>query len=78
MRPRSGPAPRAPRRNTSYLDHALATLREQGYPVRDADAARLSVYQHSHLNVHGHYSFLLPDLAGGLRPLRNPDEAPHE
>ena len=29
--------------NTIYLDHALATLREQGYPVRDADAARLSV-----------------------------------
>jgi hypothetical protein len=23
------------------------------------------------------YSFVLPDLAGGRRPLRNPDEAPH-
>jgi hypothetical protein len=63
--------------NTIYLDHALSTLREQGYPVRDVDAARLSVYQHAHLNVHGHYSFVLPDLAGGRRPLRKPDEAPH-
>jgi hypothetical protein len=62
--------------NTIYLDHALDPLREQGYPVRDADAARLSVYQHAHLNVHGHYSFVLPDLAGGRRPLRNPDEVP--
>ncbi len=40
-------------------------------------ALRLSVYQHAHLNVHGHYSFVLPDLAGGRRPLRNPDVAPH-
>lgn len=63
--------------NTIYLDHALAALRKQGYPVRDVDAARLSVYQHAHLNVHGHYSFVLPDLAGGRRPLRNPDVAPH-
>jgi hypothetical protein len=59
--------------NTIYLDHALAVLREQGRPVREADAARLSVYQHAHLNVHGHYSFVLPDLAGGRRPLRNPN-----
>ncbi|WP_405432838.1 Tn3 family transposase [Micromonospora sp. NBC_00617] len=60
--------------NTLYLDHALDTLRTQGYPVRDVDAARLSVYQHAHLNVHGHYSFVLPDLAGGRRPLRNPGQ----
>jgi len=26
-----------------------------------------------HLNVHGRYSFQLPDLAGARRPLRNPD-----
>jgi TnpA family transposase len=59
--------------NTLYLDHALATLRAQGYPVLDADAARLSVYQWRHINVHGHYSFALPDLGGGRRPLRDPD-----
>jgi len=27
-----------------------------------------------HLNVHGHYSFRLPDLAGTRRPLRDPDD----
>jgi len=27
-----------------------------------------------HLNVHGRYSFQLPDLAGAPRPLRNPDK----
>ncbi|WP_347670589.1 DUF4158 domain-containing protein [Micromonospora sp. B11E3] len=55
-----------------YLDRAVTTLRAQGHPVRDVDAA----YQYAHLNVHGHYSFVLPDLAGGHRPLRNPDQAP--
>ncbi|WP_204036608.1 Tn3 family transposase [Micromonospora qiuiae] len=59
--------------NTIYLDHALDTLRAQGYPVTDADAARLSAYQARHINVHGHYSFTLPELAGGRRPLRDPD-----
>jgi hypothetical protein len=49
------------------LDHALDTLRAQDYPVRHVDAARLSVYQYAHINVHGHYSFVLPDLAGGRR-----------
>jgi hypothetical protein len=41
--------------------------------VRDADVARLSPFGHRHLNVHGNYSFLLPDLPGGLRELRDPD-----
>ena len=49
----------------------MDTLRSQGYPVRDADAARLSVYQSAHLNVHRRYSFVLPDLGGGRRPLRS-------
>jgi hypothetical protein len=59
--------------NTLYLDHALDVLRGQGYPVLDADAARLSAYQYRHINVHGHYSFALPDLGGARRPLRAPD-----
>jgi TnpA family transposase len=63
--------------NTLYLDHTLGTLRAEGYPVLDADAARLSAYQHRHINVHGHYSFALPDLGGHRRPLRDPD-APDE
>jgi hypothetical protein len=31
-----------------------------------------------YLNVHGKYSFLLPELAGGRRALRDPDADPHE
>ena len=63
--------------NTLYLDRALSALRAQGYPVTDAGAARLSAYQYRHINVHGHYSFALPDLGGNHRPLRDPD-APGE
>ena len=48
--------------NTLYLDHALSVLRGQGYPVLDTDAARLSAYLAAHINVHGHYSFALPEL----------------
>jgi hypothetical protein len=59
--------------NTLYLDQALDVLRGQSYPVLASEAARLSAYQHKHINVHGHYSFALPDLAGGRRPLRDPD-----
>jgi TnpA family transposase len=42
--------------NTLYLDHALSTLRAQGYPVLDADAALLPACQYRLINVHGHYS----------------------
>ncbi|MDM4719153.1 transposase [Micromonospora sp. WMMA1363] len=60
--------------NTVYLDAALAQLRADGYPVLDADVPRLSPYVSAHINVHGHYSFHLPDLGGQRRrPLRNPD-----
>ncbi len=38
----------------------------------DQDVARLSPYMRRHLNVHGHYSFQLPQLAG-RRALRDPD-----
>ena len=36
----------------------------------DEDIARLSAYMRKHINVHGHYSFRLPDLGGTGRPLR--------
>lgn len=49
--------------NTVYL----------GYPVLDDDVARLSAYPRKHINVHGHYSFRLPELGGAWRPLRDPD-----
>jgi hypothetical protein len=44
----------------------------------DADVARLSPLVRRHLNVHGRSSFALPDLPGGLRPLRDPDQPDHE
>ncbi|QNE15145.1 Tn3 family transposase [Pseudarthrobacter sp. NBSH8] len=50
-------------------------MRATGYPVLDADVARLSPYMRKHINVHGHYSFLLPELLDGRRPLRDPDAA---
>lgn len=37
------------------------------------DVARLSPFVTRHLNVLGHYSFRLPGLGGGQRPLRDPD-----
>ncbi|MEV7626438.1 Tn3 family transposase [Actinoplanes sp. NPDC089786] len=60
--------------NTAFLDRALGELRGQGYPVLDADVARLSAYTRRRINVHGHYSFRLPDLGGSWRPLRDPDQ----
>ncbi|GAA4881913.1 hypothetical protein GCM10023222_44650 [Saccharopolyspora cebuensis] len=40
--------------------------------MRDEDAARLSPFVRHHINMLGRYSFLTPELAGGLRPLRDP------
>ena len=57
--------------NTVYLDAALARL-------RDEDVVRLSPYVRRHLNVHGHYSFQLPDLVGTRRALRDPDTSDDE
>ncbi|MCW2876173.1 MAG: putative HTH-type transcriptional regulator yobV [Sphaerisporangium sp.] len=59
--------------NTVYLDAALDQLRAQGYPVLEDDVVRLSPFMRKHINVHGHYSFQLPDLRGGHRELCAPD-----
>jgi TnpA family transposase len=64
--------------NTRYLDAALAQLRAASYPVRNEDVARLSPFIRQHVNMHGRYSFYLPDLAGGLRALRDPDSTDDE
>jgi len=56
---------------TRYQGAALRQLRAAGYPVLDEDVARLSPFVRKHLNVHGRYSFALPDLGGGLRELRD-------
>ncbi|WP_279433396.1 Tn3 family transposase [Micromonospora sp. KC606] len=64
--------------NTVYLDTAIKQLRATGYPILDADVARLSPYLRKHINVHGHYSFQLPELGEGRRTLRDPDAGDEE
>lgn len=59
--------------NSVYLDLALAQLRQDGYPVREEDVARLHLYWYAHINVHGHYTFRPPTWATRHRPLRDPD-----
>ncbi len=59
--------------NTRYMDAAVTQLRAEGFDVRDEDVARLSPFVRHHINMHGRYSFQLPDLPGGLRPLRDPE-----
>lgn len=59
--------------NTRYMDAAVNQLRADGFDVRDEDVARLSPFVRHHINMLGRYSFQLPDLPGGLRPLRDPD-----
>jgi TnpA family transposase len=63
--------------NTFYMNAALERLHALGHPVVAADVARLSPFVRRHLNVHGKYSFALPELHGGLRELRDP-EAPDD
>ena len=59
--------------NTRYMDAAVNQLRADGFDVRDEDVARLSPFVRHHINMLGRYSFQLPELPGGLRPLRDPD-----
>src|SRR5260370_23186937 len=45
-----------------------------GHEVREENVARLHPYMYAHINVHGHYAFQPPNLAGiGSRRVRNPD-----
>lgn len=64
--------------NTRYMDAAVNQLRTEGFHVRDEDVARLSPFVRHHINMLGRYSFQLPDLPGGLRPLRDPDASDEE
>lgn len=67
---------------TSYMDLALLRLRE--YPdrheIREEDVVRLSPLGHNHVNFLGRYHFGLPDEleGGGVRPLRDTEEAEEE
>lgn len=57
--------------NTLYMDAALNHMQDKGADISQEDMSRLSPLQHSHINVLGHYSFVLTDLIskGKLRPL---------
>jgi hypothetical protein len=57
--------------NTRYMDAAVTQLRADGVDVHEEDVARLSPFVRHHINMLGRYSFQLPDLPGGLRPLRD-------
>lgn len=57
--------------NTFSMDRALAQLQASGYPVRDADIARLAPLGFHHINFLGRYVFT-PPKPGWVRPLRNP------
>lgn len=61
--------------NTIYIDATLAQLRQEGYPVRNEDVARLSPLIYEHINLLGRYLFTLPEAVakGELRPLRDPN-----
>lgn len=54
------------------MNAAIQQLHAAGHPVQDEDIARLSPFARRHLAVLGDYSFLLPNLAGQLRDLRDP------
>ncbi|MFF8916221.1 Tn3 family transposase [Streptomyces sp. NPDC015032] len=60
---------------TRYMGAAVTQLRADGFDVRDEDVARLSPFVRHHVNMLGRHSCQLPDLPGGLRPLRAPDTA---
>jgi TnpA family transposase len=64
--------------NTRYMDAAVNQLRADGFDVLDEDVARLSPFVRHHINMLGRYSFQLPDLPGGLRPLHDPGATDEE
>lgn len=61
--------------NTRFMDAAVNQLRADGFDVRDEVVARRSPFVRHHINLLGRYSCQLPELPGGLRPLRDKDDA---
>lgn len=59
------------------MNAAVDQLRGYGFDVRDEDVAAFPFARH-HINMLGRYSFHLPELPGGLRPLRDKDAADDE
>ena len=63
--------------NTLYINAALQSLEEEGYPIQPEDIARLSPLVFDHINLLGRYAFSVPEgvARGELRPLRSQDDA---
>ena len=61
--------------NTIYMQAALDHMRQESMEIREEDEARLSPLLYGHINVLGHYSFVLNDqvMKGRLRPLNQAD-----
>lgn len=64
--------------NTRYMDAAVNQLLADGFDVRNEDVARPSPFVRHHINTLGRNSFQLPELPGGMRPLRDPDATEDE
>ncbi len=60
--------------NTRYMDRAVTHVRDTGKTVDDGDVERLSPLVRDHIELHGRYSFDLPEVVrkGVLRPLPQP------
>lgn len=56
------------------MDAARNYLAQQSVLIREEDEARLSPLQYGHINVLGHYSFVLNEKVkqGELRPFNQP------
>jgi hypothetical protein len=64
---------------TRYLEVVLDQLDRSGHSIDTKDVERLSPLKFRNVNLHGRYSFVLPEAVvhGDLRPLRDgrePDE----
>jgi hypothetical protein len=57
--------------NSRYTDRAVTVLTDRGRIVAAGDIARISPLHHETINLHGRYTFNLPETlrAGNLRPL---------
>lgn len=61
--------------NSVYIDAAVKALEASGTIINDEIKARISPLEFGHITFHGRYTFRRPELAGSLRPLRDPKAA---
>lgn len=64
--------------NTVYTEAVLQQLRAEGLQFEDEDMTHLSPARFEHINPYGRYRFNVDEglAREGLRPLRQPAEAP--